>query len=318
LNAANRGFAPANNQGLAQADGEVLVLLNNDTLVPRGWLTRLASLLQDSAIGLIGPVTNRIGNEAQIDVPYKTYGEFERFARDHSADHENELFEIRMLAMFCVAMRRDVYERVGQLDERFELGTFEDEDYSVRVRQAGYRVICTESVFVHHFGQASFGDLVPTGDYSRVFQANRRRFEQKWNVQWESHQHRPTQAYQSMIDRIRELVRESVPPGSMVIFVSKGDEELINVTDRRTAHFPQDENGNYAAHYPADSAEAINQLENLRKKGAEYLVVPRTALWWFDHYAEFGKHIESRHRTVAWHADTCAIFELCDSHPVNV
>src|SRR5207244_3997484 len=131
-------------------------------------------------------------NEAQIDAPYQTYAEFERFASDYPANHMNKLFDIRMLALFCVALRRDVYETVGPLDERFEVGMFEDEDYSVRVLQSGYRVVCTESVFVHHFGQASFGDLVPTGDYARVFESNRRRFETKWNVRWKPHQHRKT------------------------------------------------------------------------------------------------------------------------------
>ena len=48
--------------------GEILVLLNNDTVVPRGWLTRLARHLDDAAIGLIGPATNRSCNEAQIDI----------------------------------------------------------------------------------------------------------------------------------------------------------------------------------------------------------------------------------------------------------
>ena len=49
LNDHNAGFGPGNNQGLAAATGEILVLLNNDTVVPRGWLTRLARHLDDPA-----------------------------------------------------------------------------------------------------------------------------------------------------------------------------------------------------------------------------------------------------------------------------
>jgi GT2 family glycosyltransferase len=69
LNDENRGFAAANNQGLEVARGDFLVLLNNDTAVPRGWLSSLVRhLSSDDSIGLIGPVTNQIGNEARIPV----------------------------------------------------------------------------------------------------------------------------------------------------------------------------------------------------------------------------------------------------------
>ena len=49
-----------------------------------GWLDRLVAHLGDERIGLIGATTNRAGNEAEIGVPYRTYGELEQFARDHA------------------------------------------------------------------------------------------------------------------------------------------------------------------------------------------------------------------------------------------
>ena len=100
-----------------------------------------------------------------------------------------------MLTMFCVAMRRDIYDRVGPLDERYQVGLFEDDDYSLRVRTAGYRVVCAEDTLVHHFGEASFGKLVPTGEYAEIFEENRRRFEAKWRRPWEPHRRRESPAY---------------------------------------------------------------------------------------------------------------------------
>ncbi|TAM01843.1 MAG: glycosyltransferase [Paraburkholderia sp.] len=71
LNDDNRGFAGGNNQGLAAATGEYLVILNNDTVVTRGWVLRMVNHLRHNPeLGIIGPVTNNIGNEARIDTCY--------------------------------------------------------------------------------------------------------------------------------------------------------------------------------------------------------------------------------------------------------
>ncbi len=75
LNAENRGFAAANNQGIERSTGDRFVLLNNDTVVPPGWLSRLLRHLDDPAIGMVGPVTNFTGNEARVEVDYQTMGE---------------------------------------------------------------------------------------------------------------------------------------------------------------------------------------------------------------------------------------------------
>lgn len=193
LNTENRGFAAANNQGLALSTGERLVLLNNDTVVPPGWLTRLLRHLDDPAIGMVGPVTNFTGNEAKVEVDYQTLGEMEAFAEELMWSNSGRLADIHMLAMLCVAFRRDTYEKVGPLDEQFGIGMFEDDDYCLRVKQCRLRVVCAADVFVHHVGQAAFKKLIADGSYDPLFKENRRRFESKWNVRWVPHRNAPLQ-----------------------------------------------------------------------------------------------------------------------------
>lgn len=189
LNNENYGFAKANNQGIEISTGEYLVLLNNDTIVPQGWLSRLLSHLRDSNIGMVGPLTNFVGNEAKIDVPYRTWAEMESFAADLVWERNEQIADIHMLAMFCVAMRRDVFEKIGPLDEQFGIGMFEDDDYSIRIKNVGYRIVCSADAFVHHFGQAAFGKLMRSGHYDRLFDENRQKFESKWKIVWKAHQH---------------------------------------------------------------------------------------------------------------------------------
>src|SRR5262252_1547065 len=91
-----------------------------------------------------------------------------------------------MLAMFCVAMRREASEKVGPLDERFGIGMFEDDDYAIRMRKAGYRIVCARDSFVHHWMKAAFGQI-PTAEYQALFEKNRRLFEEKWGTTWIPH-----------------------------------------------------------------------------------------------------------------------------------
>lgn len=118
--------------------------------------------------------------------------------------------------------------------------------------------------------------------------------------------------YQNLILRIRQVVNRTLPPEATVIVVSKGDSELLKLDGRNAWHFPQNDRGVYAGHYPADSAEAIAQLQALRKKGGQYLLFPQTALWWLEHYREFKEHLDKRCQIVSGPDDTCLIYSL---HP---
>ena len=186
LNEENLGFAKANNIGINKSAGEYIIFLNNDTLVTRGWISGLLKHLKDTGIGMAGPVTNSIGNEARIAVRYTDLSGMERFAEEYTAKNRGAYFEIPVLALYCAAIRREVVNRVGLLDEQFKVGMFEDDDYAMRLRRAGYKSVCSEDVFVHHHGGASFGKLQPA-EYQKVFEENRTKFENKWDIRWQPH-----------------------------------------------------------------------------------------------------------------------------------
>jgi GT2 family glycosyltransferase len=310
LNGRNIGFAAACNQGLSLAAGEHLVLLNNDTMVAPGWLSGLMAHLRNAEVGLVGPVTNRIGNEAEIETDYTTWGGFLALARRRQRESAGEWLEVRTPAMFCLAMRRDTHQRLGELDERYEVGLLEDDDYADRARQAGYQLRCVEDVLVHHFGEASFGRLVAGGEYSRILRANQRRYAEKWQRDWEPYGRRPNPRYERAAQHLREVVKDAVPSGATVLVISRGDDALLRLNGRHALHFPQARGGGWAGHHPADSDEAIGQLEALREGGAEYLAVPSTYRWWLEHYEGLRHHLDSRYETVVAEAQGVSIYRL--------
>ena len=119
-------------------------------------------------------------------------------------------------------------------------------------------------------------------------------------------------AYSDLIRRIRDAIDTELPAGATVLVVSRGDDELLAMNGRRGWHFPRDEQGQYLGYHPAGDAEAITHLEELRIKGAQYLVFPSAAFWWLEHYAGFAEHLRSRYATVAYEPDVCMVFELTE------
>ena len=186
-NRENRGFAAANNQGIALALGEVVVLLNNDTVVPPGLMGRLVGhLRRDASIGLLCPTTNFCGNEARVEPDYAEIAGLPPFAARRAREFRGRVFDIGVAAMYCVAARRQVLDEVGPLDEAYGVGMFEDDDFAVRMRAKGYRVTCAEDAYVHHVGQGAFRKLSPEA-YDQLWKKNQAYFETKFGVEWKAH-----------------------------------------------------------------------------------------------------------------------------------
>ena len=184
LNQENKGYAGGNNDGLHAASGDSIILLNNDTMVTPGWLDELlAPLERDRSIGLICPITNSAGNEQTVLLPSLNEENYVEVAGRYTRRNAGHMFETEKLGFYCVALRRDVLERIGLLDEKFGLGMFEDDDYCVRVRDAGYRLVINEGCFIYHKGSLSFKKL-ENREYQAIFERNREYYQKKHGRPW--------------------------------------------------------------------------------------------------------------------------------------
>lgn len=183
----NLGFPKGCNQGIAIANGKNILLLNNDVIVTQNWLTNLLDALysQDN-IGAVGPITNSCSNRQSIPVPYQIINKMHQFADQYNISSQQQWEERLKLVGFCLLIKKKVVDKIGLLDEIFSPGNYEDDDYSVRIRRAGYRLLLCRDTFIHHYGGISFKEQPE--EYTQLLRQNKKKFEAKWgyNAQYSS------------------------------------------------------------------------------------------------------------------------------------
>ena len=104
-NGENLGFARGNNAGIRAATGEFVLLLNNDTfLAPGALLAMVRHLQRNPELGIVGPMTNNIGNEARIEIAYADMDQMARAARDLATGHRGQWTPIAVCAYFCACL----------------------------------------------------------------------------------------------------------------------------------------------------------------------------------------------------------------------
>lgn len=115
--------------------------------------------------------------------------------------------------------------------------------------------------------------------------------------------------YRRLVDRVRNRISEALPAGSVVVIVNKGDSSLLILNQMTTLHFPSSADGAYTGYHPSDDGEAVRCLEEVRHRGAQFLVFPQTAFWWLDHYQGLRAHLDT-HDLRVWGDEDCIIYRL--------
>ena len=188
-NGVNLGFAKGTNVGLAQVQGEYVLMLNNDTYVAPGAVYAMARhLARNPKIGAVGSLTNNIGNEARMAVQYENMEQMRRTARQLTWGYRSRNFSVKALGYCAVMFRRRDLECFGLLPEEYGFGMFEDDDHSRTIQSKGYITAVAEDAFVHHHLSASFGTW-DTDAKQALFERNRAIFERKWGA-WTPHEYR--------------------------------------------------------------------------------------------------------------------------------
>ncbi|OGW75381.1 MAG: hypothetical protein A2Z72_02930 [Omnitrophica bacterium RBG_13_46_9] len=173
-NDVNEGFVKAINRGIARSDADYLCILNNDTVVTRGWLSEIVRVAEaDPEIGIVNPSSNNLG---QRPAPAESIYEFSEKLKMYKGKY----IDLGAALGFCMFIKRTVVNRIGIFDEVFGMGNFEDTDFSMRAKREGFKIVRAMASYVYHKESASFKILK---SYKKCFEDNRKIFEERWGRQ---------------------------------------------------------------------------------------------------------------------------------------
>ena len=183
-NGQNLGYAGGNNRGIAAAQGDYILISNNDVVMTKNWLNSLVEAINKLPhTGIVGPMSNYVAGPqkvAEINYDPSSLRGLDTFSSSFSLQHQGQLYKFFKVVGFCMLVKREVIEKIGGFDERFGLGNFEDDDFCLRAKLAGYDSVIAGDCFIHHFGSRTFkGEKI---DYAESLYRNWEVFKRKWGI----------------------------------------------------------------------------------------------------------------------------------------
>lgn len=165
------GYTVAANAGVASGDGELVVLLNSDTIVPAGWLQKIVEVFAAKPdVGLVGPLSNAASWQSVPDIAAPEGGwAANQLPNGYDVDDMDAVVgqaaqtlpvipRLPLLNGFCMAVRRAVFNDIGGFDEEhFPLGFGEEDDFCMRASLAGYGLGLAADLYVYHSKSKSYG-----------------------------------------------------------------------------------------------------------------------------------------------------------------
>jgi len=180
----NLGFLRNCNNAAAQAAGEYIFFLNNDTKVTDGWLSSLVKLMkQDETIGMCGSKLvypdgrlQEAGGIIWSDASGWNYGRMD----DPGKFCYNYVKDVDYISGAAILIRTSLWKEIGGFDERYAPAYCEDSDLAFEVRRHGRRVVYQPASTVIHFEGISNGTDVGGTGLKRYQTVNQEKFREKW------------------------------------------------------------------------------------------------------------------------------------------
>jgi len=151
----NLGFIKTCNKDIDLASGDIIVLLNSDTMIPPHWDTRIIECFKrNKKIGIASPLST---HSTHWNIPCKDKKEFINMDKIVENTSDKSYPTLICPEGFCFCIRKKVITQLGKLDEIFGLGYCEETDFALRALNKGWKTVLIDNLLVHHKSHASFG-----------------------------------------------------------------------------------------------------------------------------------------------------------------
>jgi len=182
----NINFCKSINLGMQNASGQYIMLLNNDAYVLKDCISKqLMGFYKFKGVGIVGAMEYlRTGGrskdkpfiyfhpETLLDPILKDY-------KDLGYDKEPEYVNVDIVGSACCIIDKNLIDKIGMFDERFTPCMYEQEDYFLRTKRSGFKILlATKAPFTHYVGATT---AFNTAYYQQVIKDNKTKFLKKWN-----------------------------------------------------------------------------------------------------------------------------------------
>jgi GT2 family glycosyltransferase len=135
--------------------------------------------------GLVGPVGCNVSGAQDLGVHYTDAYGLVLWQNWIHRTYLGKVVPADRLVGFCLLITRACFEKVGVLDEGFGVGCYDDDDYCLRAKEAGFTLLVALDVWIHHEGSRTFRSQ--RIDYGKLMEANRKKFLEKWDARMKVH-----------------------------------------------------------------------------------------------------------------------------------
>jgi GT2 family glycosyltransferase len=196
----NEGFVGAINKGIKASTSQNICLLNNDTIVTTNWLNKLVRTLNsDNTLGVLGALTvdDYLDKQhmdshhnlklhsglvpASIAYTKNNLGLINDYLETHYfGQHRPIVF----VAFLCAVIKREIINKIGLLDPNYAMGLYDDNDYNLSVRKAGYKTNISLDTCIYHRGRSTFSLIQKTEKISvdKLLRTNLNYLNKKWGL----------------------------------------------------------------------------------------------------------------------------------------